>query len=105
MSSLSLLTPPCHADRLLTVDDLAVRWSRSPATIRSDASRAPHALPPICRLPGQNRLLWRLAAVEAFERAAETTVTAAPPAPARRRRGRPTKAESLQRRQAEVQHG
>lgn len=82
----------------LTVEDLAARWHKSPVTIRSDASRAPHALPPLCRLPGLKRLLWRLVDVEAFE--AGHVVSAEPPAPPAfsRRRGRPTKAEQLRRR-------
>lgn len=82
----------------LTVDDLAARWHKSVATIRSDASRAPHTVPPICRLPGSNRLLWRLVDVEAFELNAVTTVPSLSiPTPARGR-GRPTKAEQLRRR-------
>lgn len=86
---------------LLTVEDLATRWRKSPATIRSDASRAPHSLPAIVRLPGQNRLLWRRETVEAFEAASE--VTAIPPPPkVTKRRGRPTNAERRARRVAEA---
>lgn len=44
---------------LLAVEDLALVVHKSPASIRSDASRNPDALPPICRLPGNKRLLWR----------------------------------------------
>lgn len=82
----------------LTVEDLACRWHKSPVTIRSDACRAPHALPPLCRLPGLKRLLWRLVDVEAFE--AGHVVTSMPPESSAfgRRRGRPTKAEQMRRR-------
>jgi len=44
---------------LLSVDQLAQILHKSPASIRSDASRNPAALPPICRLPGNKRLLFR----------------------------------------------
>lgn len=44
---------------LVSVDQLAVLLHKSPASIRSDASRNPSTLPPICRLPGNKRLLWR----------------------------------------------
>lgn len=44
---------------VLSVDQLAALVHKSPASIRSDASRNPDALPPICRLPGNKRLLWR----------------------------------------------
>jgi hypothetical protein len=43
---------------VLMVEQLAQLIHKSPSSIRSDASRNPHALPPICRLPGNKRLLW-----------------------------------------------
>lgn len=46
-------------DQILTVEQLATLIHKSPASIRSDASRKPEVLPPICRLPGNKRLLWR----------------------------------------------
>jgi hypothetical protein len=46
-------------DQILTVEQLAILIHKSPASIRSDASRKPEVLPPICRLPGNKRLLWR----------------------------------------------
>ena len=49
---------------LLTVEDLAKYLHKSVTTIRSDVSRNPQCLPPICRLPGTKRLLWRLEDVE-----------------------------------------
>ena len=45
--------------KLLTVHDLSDLIRKSPATIRSAASRSPNSLPPICRLPASKRLLWR----------------------------------------------
>lgn len=82
----------------LTVDDLAARWHKSVATIRSDASRAPRSVPPICRLPGSNRLLWRLVDVEIFEQSAVQTSPPIAKGSQGRRPGRPTKAEQLRRR-------
>lgn len=52
------------ASPLLTVEDLAKYLHKSVTTIRSDVSRNPQCLPPICRLPGTKRLLWRLEDVE-----------------------------------------
>lgn len=51
---------------ILAVEQLAELIHKSPASIRSDASRNPEALPPICRLPGTKRLLWRLEDVLAW---------------------------------------
>ena len=51
---------------LLSVEQLSVCLHKSVASIRSDASRNPLALPPICRLPGTKRLLWRADDVEAW---------------------------------------
>jgi len=52
--------------QILAVEELARLIHKSPASIRSDASRNPAALPPICRLPGTKRLLWRLEDVRAW---------------------------------------
>lgn len=49
-----------NVDVILTTEQLGELIHKSPASIRSDASRNPDALPPICRLPGNKRLLWRL---------------------------------------------
>ncbi|MEN1487355.1 DNA-binding protein, partial [Pseudomonas aeruginosa] len=49
---------------LLTVADLAAYLHKSVTSIRSDVSRNPRPLPPICRLPGTKRLLWRVEDVE-----------------------------------------
>ena len=90
---------------LLDVEQLAELLHRSPHTIRLDACRAPHRLPPLCRLPGHNRLLWRREDVSAWIDAAVTSLAAAAPAAGvsphpPRRRGRPTKAMTLARQRA-----
>lgn len=85
---------------LLTVEQLSKYIQKSVASIRCDATRKPYSLPPICRLPGTKRLLWRMEDVESW--LAEHV-----DAPGRsdvgnntsikRRRGRPTKAEQMKR--------
>jgi hypothetical protein len=51
-------------EALLTVELLSTRIHKSVTSIRSDATRNPQSLPPICRLPGTKRLLWREVDVE-----------------------------------------
>lgn len=84
---------------LLTVEQLSTRIHKSVASIRSDATRNPHSLPPICRLPNTKRLLWRAEDVEQWiarhVAGCEPTATTHQPLPEKRRRGRPTKTESL----------
>lgn len=93
---------------LLTVDELAECLHKSVASIRSDATRNPRSLPPICRLPGTKRLLWRVEDVERWlaDHVDGVTVatTMAVTEQHQRRRGRPTKAEQVarQRQRAEV---
>ncbi len=87
---------------LLTVDQLAEHLQKSVASIRSDATRNPQSLPPICRLPNTKRLLWRAEDVERwiglhvagadFPNVTEQTL------PEKRRRGRPPKAISVAKR-------
>ncbi|MGP8439096.1 DNA-binding protein [Paraburkholderia fungorum] len=87
---------------LLTVEQLAEHLQKSVASIRSDATRNPHSLPPICRLPNTKRLLWRAEDVERWiglhvagaDSGSMTTLAS----PEKRRRGRPTKAESVAKR-------
>lgn len=86
-------------DALLSVEQLARLIHKSPASVRSDASRNIDALPPVCRLPGSKRLLWRRKDVSAwiarFVQLAPTTTPIAialPDAP--RKRGRPRKVEA-----------
>lgn len=91
---------------LVTVEDLASRLQKSPATIRAAASRNPESLPPICRLPGTKRLYWRAEDVDNWLAAHVVPVTRAQrqvlvPEPSRRplsKRGRPTKSEARARR-------
>lgn len=89
---------------LLTVEELSQYLQKSASSIRSDATRNPRALPPICRLPGTKRLLWRAEDVEQWiaEHVAGATETPAAivfEQQARKsKRGRPTKAEQLARR-------
>lgn len=82
---------------LLTVEQLSVCLHKSVASIRSDATRNPRSLPPLCRLPGTKRLLWRAEDVERWLATFVTTSCSNPPpipleAITPLRRGRPTKA-------------
>lgn len=84
----------------LTIEDLAQRWHKSVHTIRSDVYRCPENLPPICRLPGQKRVLFRLVDVETTE-AGHVVILAVPATQqGQRRRGPPTKIEQIRRRRA-----
>lgn len=98
------MSSPMHSSSpvsLLRVEDLAERIHKSVASIRSDVSRNPHALPPLCRLPGTKRLLWREEDVSRWLAAhvvSSNDVSDEKPIPATKsRRGRPTKAEQLRR--------
>lgn len=87
---------------LLTVDELASYIHKSVASIRSDATRNPASLPPICRLPGTKRLLWRVEDVEDWIAQHIHSDSVAPQAAfskdsVRPKRGRPTKAEQVER--------
>ncbi|AYC31775.1 DNA-binding protein [Pseudomonas cavernae] len=84
---------------LLTVDQLSLYLQKSVASIRSDVTRNPLALPPICRLPGTKRLLWRVEDVEKWlaEHVVIADVTVPSTASESVRRGRPTKAEQVSR--------
>ena len=79
---------------LLTVDQLSQYLHKSVASIRSDATRNPQSLPPICRLPGTKRLLWRMEDVErwlaAHVEGMSIASAIAVPDQHRPRRGRPT---------------
>ena len=86
---------------VLSVDQLAKLVHKSPSSVRSDASRNPSALPPICRLPGNKRLLWRLEDVQAWlEKYVDRSLGIHPysvevvDSTAGRKRGRPRKTES-----------
>jgi hypothetical protein len=90
-------------DDLLTVGELAMILRRAPSTIQTSAHRYPHSLPPIVRIPGQRRLLWRRRDVTAWL-AGLVQASPAPPsslssvaASGARRRGRPPKAAQVAR--------
>lgn len=87
---------------LLTVEQLSTYIHKSAASIRSDATRNPASLPPICRLPGTKRLLWRVEDVEGWiaqhiHGESSTHVPALTGNESKSRRGRPTKAEQVAR--------
>ena len=48
-----------HLQRGALGEQLALCLHKSVASIRSDATCNPCSLPPLCRLPGTKRLLWR----------------------------------------------
>ncbi|NMZ81838.1 DNA-binding protein [Pseudomonas mandelii] len=82
---------------LLTVDQLSVFLQKSVASIRSDVTRNPQALPPICRLPGTKRLLWRVEDVEAWlaKHVVGSEFVKSGAEHERARMGRPTKAVQI----------
>lgn len=83
---------------LLTVEQLSEYIHKSVASIRCDATRKPHSLPPICRLPGTKRLLWRVEDVDRWLQAhVNSAPIQSPDSGVSRRRGRPTKVEQVQR--------
>lgn len=85
---------------LLTVEQLSVYIQKSVASIRSDATRNPASLPPICRLPGTKRLLWRIEDVESWIAQhihGDSGIVSPSDDADKRRRGRPTKAEQVAR--------
>lgn len=86
---------------LLSVEELSGLIHKTPSSIRSDASRNPSALPPICRLPGNKRLLWRSEDVFAWlasyvQHQPNSIFYAAEiqPASMTKKRGRPRKTET-----------
>lgn len=83
---------------LLTIDDLAAVLRLSVATIWNRRSKAPHTLPPAVDLPGAGGLRWRQQDVEAWLEAHLSAAAVQAP----RRRGRPTKAEQIERQRAEA---
>jgi hypothetical protein len=85
---------------LLNVDQLGACIHKSAASIRSDATRNPTSLPPICRLPGTKRLLWRIEDVErwiAQHIQGQCVATPAIDDSIKPKRGRPTKGEQFAR--------
>ncbi len=85
-------------EKLLTVDELAKILSRSPGTIKNQHSENPSKLPPICRIPGSRRLLWRREDVANWlqQHVIQSHETVLPPV--KRRPGRPRKSEKTAQR-------
>ena len=81
--------------RLLDVQDLAKILGRAVSSIRSDSSRCPHSLPPLVRIPGARRLLWRREDVEAWLEEMVVQPALPPAVPSRKRPGRPRKTDQL----------
>jgi predicted DNA-binding transcriptional regulator AlpA len=95
-------------EALLTVELLSARLHKSVTSIRSDVTRNPRSLPPICRLPGTKRLLWRESDVDKW--LADYVVVSAPGLPVSSpastgatKRGRPTKREQMGKNQRRTQ--
>jgi hypothetical protein len=84
---------------LISVEELSAYIRKTVSSIRSDATRNPQSLPPICRLPGTKRLLWRVEDVDRWlEEHVEFPVAVQDALlPQERKRGRPTKAEQVAR--------
>jgi hypothetical protein len=83
-------------DDLLSIDDLARILHKSPASIRSDICRNLESLPPVCRLPGTKRLLWRRSDVsEWIAKFVQLRPVSKVPSETLRRRGRPRKVAQL----------
>lgn len=90
-------------ENLLTVELLASKIQKSVTSIRSDATRNPQSLPPICRLPGTKRLLWREEDVARWVAGYVVGITPTTPennpiaSGSVAKRGRPKKAEQIAR--------
>ncbi|WP_205200322.1 DNA-binding protein [Burkholderia sp. Cy-637] len=82
---------------LISVEELSAYIRKTVSSIRSDATRNPQSLPPICRLPGTKRLLWRVEDVERWleEHVESHFIVEDVRPPQARKRGRPTKAEQV----------
>lgn len=105
-----IVRPGVNTEDLLTVENLASRIHKSVPSIRSDATRNPQSLPPICRLPGTKRLLWREADVVRWiagyvnfpKNRDENDDAASLSNTSKKSRGRPTKRQQI-RKQIEAQ--
>lgn len=89
--------------QLLDVHDLARILRRPVATIYSQRTRSPGALPPACTLPGSRRPMWHPDDVQNWidqhraSRQQEQASDAAGAAEQPRRRGRPRKSTTAQK--------
>lgn len=59
----------------ITIKELAAILNRSPATISTEISKAPHKLPPRLVLPGSRKVLWLKSDVEDWIREHRTRST------------------------------
>lgn len=84
-------------EKLLTVDDLALILDRAPGTIKNQHSKHPYKLPPVCRIPGAGRLLWRREDVERWLQQHVVQLDQPFPRSEKRKPGRPRKSETLAR--------
>lgn len=84
---------------LLTLEQLSELVHKAVSTLQSDLSRAPERLPPVVKLPGNRRALFRRADVEAWINR-HVALPTLPHEQRVKRRGRPTKAEQLSRQRA-----
>lgn len=84
-------------DKLLTVDDLALILDRAPGTIKNQHSKQPYKLPPVCRIPGAGRLLWRPEDVERWLQQHVVQLDEPVLRPEKRKPGRPRKSETIAR--------
>lgn len=86
---------------VFSIDELAAFIRKSPATIYSDLTRRPYALPPRVRIPGSNKVLfrdppaWLAQFVEEIPTKSEPAEPTSPASHQPRRRGAPTKAERI----------
>lgn len=90
-------------EKLLTVEDLALILERATGTIKNQHSKNPSKLPPLCRLPGAKRLLWRREDVECWlqQHVVRLDKTFSTSAVIKRKPGRPLKSEHASRTVAE----
>ena len=84
-------------EKLLTVDDLAKILGRSAGTIKNQHSQHPYKLPPVCRIPGAGRLLWRREDVDRWLQQHVVRLNDPVLSPEKRKPGRPRKSETLAR--------
>ncbi len=92
-------------EKLLTVDDLALILDRAPGTVKNQHSKNPSKLPPVCRIPGAKRLLWRREDVERWlqQHVVRLDVIAPVDPIVKRKPGRPRKSEKIAQRGAYAQ--
>lgn len=80
-----------------TYDGLSLLLGRSVPSLQADLCRKPDSLPPPCRIPGTRQPIWLLVDVLAWIASHREGVRPLK----RKKRGRPTKADQVARRQAQ----